>query len=340
MGETIVCKFGGTSLADAECFRRVGDIIRADNRRRYIIVSAPGKLRRSSKVTDMLLSAHILTGDLRRGALNEVRKRFCRIAADLGISPPYAELSRLGRYAVKSAAAISSRGEYLSAKLLAEYTGIPFVDSAELFIFRNGILDTETTYGNLRSIGERAVIPGFYGTDISGDIITFPRGGSDITAAHVSSAAGADLYENWTDVDGFYTADPSVVRSAMPIPFMSFTQARLFAYLGAGVLHYDSIAPAAEAGIPIIVRNTFNTDAPGTLISQNAACPLPCIAAIPAENNRCLLSCANMTREQSDRIRSLIPQDMFICEYGDVLTVECPKADMPKLAEIMHAACI
>ena len=341
MRDITVCKFGGSSLADASCFRRVRDIIHSDDRRRLIIVSAPGKRQKNDiKITDALISACSADNASRSEALDSVRSRFCRIAADLGLCPPYDVLARLRAYARMGRDAIASRGEYLCARMLSEYTGLPFVDSAELFVFRNGTLDTKATYANLGRLHDPAIIPGFYGADVNGSIVTFPRGGSDITAAHIAAAIGADLYENWTDVNGFRTADPAVIPDALHIPHMSFSQARQFAYLGAGVLHYDSIAPAAEAGIPIIVKNTFDPDAPGTLISRSTYTYLPCTACVRLGENSYLLSCASQDEASLQHVISALPCELPLCIYGGTVSLECEKAKLHKLMRLMHDAAI
>jgi len=341
MRDITVCKFGGSSLADAECFRRVGDIIHSDSRRQCIVVSAPGKRSPGDiKVTDLLISAWNSAGEARLAAINSVRAKFCRIAMDLGLQPPYSALYRLKAYIRQGRDAIASRGEYLSAMLLAEYLALPFIDAAELFIFRSGALDIGATYSNLRSIDVPCVIPGFYGSDETGAIVTFPRGGSDISAAHVAAALGADLYENWTDVNGFYTADPAIVTDALPIPHLSCSQAQLFTYLGAGVLHYESVAPAAEAGVPIIIKNTFSPDAPGTLITPGAAGDMPCVASKRLSGDAYLLSCANLAPHLAGNFSSAVPLERHIMEYGGTYSVECTAGELHTLTAAIHAACI
>ena len=340
MRDITVCKFGGSSLADAECFRRVREIIRSDNRRRYIVVSAPGKRNASdTKLTDLLIASHSLSAADRKAVLDKVRERFCRIAADLGIHPPYAALSRLGHFARTSRDAIASRGEYLCGILLAEYLDMPFTDPADIFLFRDGTLDIESTYDNLRHAGP-SVIPGFYGADESGSIVTFPRGGSDITAAHVAAAISANLYENWTDVNGFFTADPAIVPDARHIPHLSLTQARQFSYLGAGVIHCDSIAPAANSGIPIIIKNTFFPECEGTLIASDARTDMPCVSFRKTTDDLYTVSCSNLSSAATANALAIIPEHIHITEYGDTISFECSGAEMHKLAVPLHAACI
>ncbi len=337
MRSATVCKFGGSSLADAECFRRVGDIIRADRRRRYIVVSAPGKRSAGDvKVTDLLIAAAESTGEGRRAALDIVRAKFRDIARELGLDAPEAALMELDAAAATGRDAAASRGEHICARMMAEYLQLPFVDASGLFVFKNGVLDRASTYERLRNLGPRAVIPGFYGADASGNIVTFPRGGSDISAAHVAAALEARLYENWTDVDGFFTADPSLVPGAQPIRRMSCRQARLFAYLGAGVLHYDSIAPAADAGIPLLVKNTFSPAAPGTLICPGARCDTPCVAARRTGSHTYLLSAANLNATQLENARAALPDG---AARNGVFTLECPEDGLGNAARALHTAC-
>ena len=337
MQSATVCKFGGSSLADAECFRRVGDIIRADRNRRYIVVSAPG--RRSAgdiKVTDLLIAASESAGDERRAPLDIVRAKFRAIARELGLEAPEAALKELDAAAAAGRDAAASRGEYICARLMADYLQLPFVDAAGLFVFKSGVLDISSTYERLRGLGPQAVIPGFYGADPSGNIVTFPRGGSDISAAHLAAALKARLYENWTDVDGFFTADPSLVPGAQPIRCMSCQQARLFAYLGAGVLHYESIAPAAEAGIPLLVKNTFSPEAPGTLICPGARCETPCVAARRNGCNTYLLSAANLNAMQLESALAALPDGSV---RNGIFTLECHEDMLKNAAQALHAAC-
>lgn len=337
MRSATVCKFGGSSLADAECFRRVGEIIRADRRRRYIIVSAPGKRSAGdAKVTDLLIAASENAGAERRAALDTVRAKFRDIARKLGLAAPEAALMELDAAAAAGRDAAASRGEHICARLMAEYLQLPFADAAGLFVFKNGALDRDSTYERLRGIGPTAVIPGFYGADESGNTVAFPRGGSDITAAHVAAALNAHMYENWTDVDGFFTADPSLVPDAQPIRYMSCRQARLFAYLGAGVLHYESVAPAAKAGIPLLVKNTFSPDAPGTLICRGAHCDTPFVAARPTDRNAFLLSAANLNAAQLEKAMAALPDGSV---YGEIFTLECSKESLKTAAKTLHAAC-
>ncbi len=270
--ERIVCKFGGTSLADAVQIRKVASIVRADARRRFVVVSAPGKRSPGDqKITDLLLTSwHLAAQKLDpREPLRLIRERYDQIARDLNVSPVkgplvemQSELSRLAAGDVRSLATrdwMAARGEYFHACLIAEFLDATFVPSGDCIRFdEEGQLD-DVSYENLarRMDGDGLyVVPGFYGRDQAGRIKTFPRGGSDITGAVVARAIGASLYENWTDVSGLLMADPRVVPNPRPIAQVTYRELRELAYAGASVLHEETIFPASEAGIPIQIKNT------------------------------------------------------------------------------------
>ncbi len=286
MNQTIVCKFGGSSVADASCFRRVRDIITSDARRRYIVVSAPGRRTpEDRKVTDLLYRCHALS----RACLDyidpftAVRDRYEEIVRTLGLRVDIrAELHRIEKELPRSEEYAASRGEYLCARLLADYLSMPFIDAADIIRFRSdGSLDHHATDRAARRMLVRhgsAVIPGFYGTLPDGSIHTFPRGGSDITGAIIARAADALLYENWTDVPGFLAADPRLIPESRCAATLSYTQMRLLTRAGANVLHPDSILPVAEAHIPTQLKNTFAPRLPGTRISDDVSADLPCLS--------------------------------------------------------------
>ena len=281
MENCIVCKFGGTSLSCGANFRRVRDVVRRDPRRRYIVVSAPGKrFPGDVKITDRLLAASAETGEARSRLLDPVHVVFRSIAEELNLGSVEDDLQALDAAAGKGQSAAASRGEWLCARLAARYLNLPFRDADGLFFFRDGILDESRTAEALRLLPEEgAVIPGFYGSDEAGNIVTFPRGGSDVTGALIAAALSASLYENWTDVSGFYSADPALVPESAPIPHLDYRQAELFCRLGAKVLQADCVSHAAKAGIPILVKNTFAPDEPGTLISEGGAWDGPFLVA-------------------------------------------------------------
>jgi len=280
--ERIVCKFGGTSLADATQIKKVAAIVRADPRRRYIVVSAPGKRHKNDqKVTDLLLTCwHLAAQKLDyREPLRLIRERYNQIAVDLNVAPvdgPLAEmaseLSKLASYDETSLATrdwMAARGEYFHACLIAEFLDASFVPSGECILFdEEGQLNpaSYTNYAERMASAGLYVIPGFYGRDQQGQIKTFPRGGSDITGAVVARAVGAVVYENWTDVSGLLMADPRVVKNPRPIEQVTYRELRELAYMGASVLHEETIFPASEEGIPIQIKNTNAPGDPGTRI--------------------------------------------------------------------------
>ncbi len=280
--EKIVCKFGGTSLADAAQIRKVRAIVQSDPRRRFVVVSAPGKRDpNDAKITDLLLTCwHLAAQNLDYSEpLHLIRARYDQIARDLEIAPltypldeAAAELEKLARREPNLATRdwMAARGEFCHALLIAEFLGARFVPSGECIRFdEEGLLDP-ISYANLAALmsDESAiyVVPGFYGRDRSGRIKTFPRGGSDITGAVVSRAVGALVYENWTDVSGLLMADPRVVEHPKPIEEVTYRELRELAYMGASVLHEETIFPASQAGIPIQIKNTNAPDARGTRI--------------------------------------------------------------------------
>ncbi|HOS93731.1 MAG TPA: aspartate kinase [Armatimonadota bacterium] len=270
------CKFGGTSLADANGVRRVAEIVAREPARRYVVVSAPGKREPSDhKVTDLLLASHSLA---RQGLdftqpLGMVRDRFRSLAADLGVRldvrPLLDELEAQVR-TEGNRDLIASRGEYLCARIVADFLGARFVDARRAIgVARGRSQVTPDTYPRLRMLLEGegpVVVPGFYGSDTHGDIVTFPRGGSDITGSVVARAVGAEVYENWTDVPGLLMTDPAVVPEAQPILEVTYRELRELSYMGAKVLHEEATFPVREAGIPIHIRSTWEPDAPGTRV--------------------------------------------------------------------------
>jgi aspartate kinase len=292
----IVVKFGGSSLADANQFRKVADIIRADKQRRYVVPSAPGKrFGADIKVTDMLYACYdaVIKG---KNALKEfavIAERFDGIITDLGLTINLdAEYEMIiGNFKKKSGRDYAaSRGEYLSGLILANFLGYDFVDAAKAVRFRpDGSFDADLTDASLSMIlggYKRAVIPGFYGAKPCGTIKTFSRGGSDFTGSIVAKAVKAALYENWTDVPGFLVADPRIVKNPDVIETITYRELRELSYMGATVLHEDAIFPVREAGIPINIKNTDNPAAPGTMIVPKAAgAPRGIITGIAGKKN-------------------------------------------------------
>ncbi len=268
----IVAKFGGTSLASAERFRHAADIIRADENRRYVVVSAPGKRRDGDiKVTDLLYRFRE-TGD--PADLAPIRERFLEIEEQLGLSLDLSRDFEEMTHPHPNTDYLVSRGEYLSARIMAAYLGWTFVDARDCVFFDDaGQLDLLKTqhalFQQLRGL-PHAVLPGFYGVMPDGEVHTFTRGGSDISGALVASAMDAQVYENWTDVDGMLVTDPHIVPQAAPLHAITYRELRELAYRGATVLHEDSVLPVRRSGIPIHICNTFHPQAPGSWIVAEA----------------------------------------------------------------------
>ena len=276
----IVTKFGGSSLSDAGQFRKVRAIVEKDERRCYVIPSAPGRrFDKDEKVTDLLYRTYRAskTGEDFRPLFQLIRERYLSIAEELKLNINIAkhldELEKEIELGVTEDY-MASRGEYLNGLLLADYLGYTFLDPKDLVFFsEDGSFDSELTHTVMSSTlkhVERAVIPGFYGSIAGGEIKTFSRGGSDITGAIVARAAYAELYENWTDVSGFLMTDPRIVPDARPIRNITYSELRELSYMGAGVLHEDSVFPVHRAGIPTNIRNTNEPDARGTMITHGA----------------------------------------------------------------------
>ncbi|MDD6222429.1 MAG: aspartate kinase [Lachnospiraceae bacterium] len=273
-----VAKFGGSSLASAEQFKKVGAIIRADASRRYVVDSAPGKRSKDdTKVTDLLYRCYeeAAQGKNFDRTFRQIRSRFEEIITglglDLNLSRDFEEIHK--RFESQSGADYAaSRGEYLNGKILAKYLGFEFVDAATVICFdKDGnFLEEESD----RKLAERlsavrtAVIPGFYGAMPDGRIKTFSRGGSDITGSIIARAIHADLYENWTDVSGFLAADPRLVKNPRVIDVLTYRELRELSYMGASVLHEEAIFPVRSEGIPINIRNTNRPEDKGTLIVE------------------------------------------------------------------------
>ena len=274
-----VVKFGGSSLASAAQFAKVGDIIRADETRRYVVPSAPGKRNaKDTKVTDMLYSCYALAEAEEdfKGALKKIKERYNSIINGLNLTLSLEDEFRTiaEKFADKAGEDYAaSRGEYLNGIIMANYLGYEFIDAAEVIFFdENGNFDdykTDKAMAERLSHVEKAVIPGFYGSDIDGNVKTFSRGGSDITGSIVSKAVHASVYENWTDVSGCLVADPRIVENAQPIRVITYRELRELSYMGASVLHEDAIFPVRKAGIPINIKNTNAPEEPGTMIVES-----------------------------------------------------------------------
>ena len=271
-----VVKFGGSSLADANQFRKVASIIKADEERCYVVPSAPGKRHKDdTKVTDMLYKCYeeVCSGADFAKSFAPIRERYNGIISDLGLSLSLEEeFVTIGKNFVAQAGRdyAASRGEYLNGIILADFLGFTFVDAARgIFFDSKGNFDDDVSNACLGAILDRtpkAVIPGFYGALPDGTIKTFSRGGSDFTGSVVAKAVRASLYENWTDVSGFLVADPRIVENPEGISVITYSELRELSYMGAGVLHEDAIFPVRSANIPINIKNTNAPEDAGTLI--------------------------------------------------------------------------
>lgn len=273
-----VAKFGGSSVAGAEQFKKVKAIIEADPSRRIVVSSAAGKRDSSDhKLTDLLYlcHAHITYGVSCDDIIGTIRRRFAEIRDALGLRYDVEGdfdklLPRLNRD--MGVDELVSRGEYFTSRLLAEYLGYRFVDAADCVFFGlDGQIDREKTYaaiGNALKEYDRILIPGFYGKLPTGKIKVMSRGGSDISGALAAAAVNADVYENWTDVSGILMADPRIVDNPAPISTITYAELQELAFMGASVLHEDSISPVKEKGIALNIRNTNRPQDPGTMIVE------------------------------------------------------------------------
>ncbi len=278
-----VVKFGGSSLADAEHFRQVAAIVKADPTRRFVVPSAPGKRdKNDTKVTDLLYECYSLikareSREVIDAAYDRICDRYNSIITELGLDFDLSGELAYVKNAMLHASGrdfAASRGEYLNSLILAKYLGFDFIDAENVIFFRdNGTLDEEKTQEVLSQELKQhayAVIPGFYGGMPNGTVKTFSRGGSDITGSIVARAAGADLYENWTDVSGFMMADPRIIDNPCIIQEITYRELRELSYMGATVLHEDAVFPVRMAGIPINIRNTNRPEDAGTMIVAHA----------------------------------------------------------------------
>ena len=274
-----VVKFGGSSLANAEQFQKVGDIIRSDESRRYVVPSAPGKrFSADTKVTDLLYTCYgkAEAGEDFTDVLTEIKGRFYEIIKGLNLDLSLEEEFRQIEADFKAHAGneyAASRGEFLNGKVMAAYLGYEFIDSATVIRFdKNGNFDADKTDKLLSKRlqkCERAVVPGFYGGMEDGTVKTFSRGGSDVTGSLVAKAIHADIYENWTDVSGFLVTDPRIVDNPAVIETITYRERRELSYMGATVLHEDAIFPVRKEGIPINIRNTNRPEDKGTFIVES-----------------------------------------------------------------------
>ncbi|WP_028264042.1 aspartate kinase [Atopobium fossor] len=274
-----VAKFGGSSVANAQQFKKVASIVAADSDRRYIVVSASGKrFTTDNKITDLLLlvNAHISYHVDCTVLLQTIKERYIELARELKLTYPIAQ--KFDEFAMHikdvSPEYVVSRGEWFTAQLMAEFLNKPFVDASDVIRFHHdGSLNQEATAQLLQQlVVEKGsfVLPGFYGATSDGKIKLFERGGGDITGAIVARALEVDVYENWTDVSGFLAADPRIVNDPRIIHRITFDEMRELSYMGASVLQEEAIFPVREANIPIQIKNTNDPEALGTMIRETA----------------------------------------------------------------------
>ena len=280
-----IVKFGGSSLADAHQFKKVGDIIKSDPDRRFVVPSAPGKrFKDDIKVTDLLYKAYNAESEQEfECTFDTIKDRYQSIIDELNLTVDLTEEFEVIKKNFQdqiSEEYAASRGEYLNGILLANYLGFEFVDPATcIFIDEHGNYDdkkTDPVLSKKLSEVENCVIPGFYGScsEDPTKIRTFSRGGSDVTGSIVAKCGQVKLYENWTDVSGFLVADPRIVENPKPIAIITYKELRELSYMGASVLHESAIFPVRKEGIPINIRNTNAPEDKGTMIVETT-CSIP-----------------------------------------------------------------
>lgn len=307
----IVAKFGGTSLASAEQIKRACSIITSDSRRRLVVVSAPGKrFRDDVKITDLLISC--AKAGLENGAadseMQAVVARFTEIASDLGLSGEITETiaadlkSRVngnksdeGKYTD----CLKAAGEDNCARLVTAYlrsigTDARYVNPKEAGLFLSDEFGNAQvlpqSYENLKSLSDYpgiTVFPGFFGCSLKGDVVTFPRGGSDITGSILAAAVDACLYENYTDVDNVFSANPNLIDSPTSIPEMTYREMRELSYAGFSVFHEEALLPVYRKGIPVCIKNTNNPSAPGTMIVKERSIITSPVVGISGDTGFC-----------------------------------------------------
>ncbi|MDO5713988.1 MAG: aspartate kinase [Tissierellia bacterium] len=333
--EIIVAKFGGSSLANANQFKKVKKIIEEDKRRRYIVPSAPGKEHADdTKITDLLyllydLASHKISYlDIWEMFVHRYEDICRELELNIDLKPYFDQIQKDLEKGV-SKEYLSSRGEYLNGVILSEYLGFAFVDSASVMFFKDDSrLDGEKTYRALAKMAkehEYAVIPGFYGSDPEGKIRTFTRGGGDLSGAIVARGVQASLYENWTDVSGFLAADPNIVDHPRHIDAITYQELRELSYMGAGILHDEAIFPVVSEGIPILIKNTNAPEDKGTKIVQQIR-ELEDEYEITGVAGRKNFSVINIEKVQMNRDLSFHRKIMSILEANDIFLEHMPSS--------------
>lgn len=348
MKQIKVVKFGGSSLADANQFKKVASIVKADPDRRFVVASAPGKrFSEDTKITDMLYSCYEVAakgGDF-EGQFAAIESRYNSIIKDLGLNvsleKEFAQIKNgfIGRAGRDYAA---SRGEYLNGKLLAAYLGFEFIDPAGYIFFNeSGVFDLDRTTEVLSeklAKTEYAVIPGFYGSMPNDTIKTFSRGGSDVTGSIVARAANASIYENWTDVSGFLICDPRIVANPEGITTITYRELRELSYMGAGVLHEDAIFPVRTAGIPINIKNTNAPEDAGTMIVADAG-DTPCKYTITGIAGKKGFSAINIEKDMMNSEMGFVRKVLEVLEDNKVNLEHIPSG-IDTMSIIVNSASI
>lgn len=317
-----ITKFGGSSVANARQFQKVKQIIESDPARRFVVVSASGREHKNdNKVTDLLylIEAHLKYSVDHLPLFQLIEERFLSIKQELGLNYPIEnDLAELKKQLNKSISTdyLVSRGEYLTAKLMAEYLGFPFVDAKDIITFRyNGKIDFDATryrMTNYMKQHDRFVIPGFYGALPDGVVKTMSRGGSDITGSILADILDADMYENWTDVSGILMADPRIVHHPKRIDTITYSELRELSYMGASVLHEEAIFPVLDKNIPINILNTNHPEEGGTIIVEEDTEPsVQPITGIAGKKNFTVI--AIYKNHMSDEV-GIIRRALEVCE--------------------------
>lgn len=317
-----ITKFGGSSVANATQFAKVKQIIESDSARRFVVVSASGREHKNdNKVTDLLylIEAHIKYSVDYHPLFQLIEDRFLTMKRELNLTYPIEnDLEELKQRLNKTISTdyLVSRGEYLTAKLMAEYLGFPFLDAKDIIIFRyNGKIDFDATRLRLKKYmqkHDRFVMPGFYGALPDGTIKIMSRGGSDITGSILADILDADMYENWTDVSGILMADPRIVSKPKRIDTITYSELRELSYMGASVLHEEAIFPVKEKNIPINILNTNHPEEGGTIILEKDDKPsAQLITGIAGKKNFTVI--AIYKNHMSDEI-GIIRKALEVCE--------------------------
>lgn len=337
MMKIIVAKFGGSSLADSNKFKMVKEIIKANEDRRFIVASAPGKISSTdSKITDLLYLCYDLANSKINYAeiLELINNKYKEIVSNIGIDFDIdAHLKELDEQlqSGKSRDYIASRGEYLNAKILAAFLGFEFIDAKDLIFFDSkGNFLEEKSYEEihkLRESGKKYVIPGFYGRDSRGEIKTFTRGGGDLTGSIISAGLKSDLYENWTDVSGFMTCDPKIVKNPKHIDVITYRELRELSYAGASILHEEAILPVSKAGIPVVIKNTFKPDDKGTMIlpdeTEHLENSLKGVTGIAGRKNFTVI---NIEKTKMNKDKGFHRKLMSVLEVNNVIIEHMPSS--------------